>query len=781
MLKKFARSILIGILLSLAAVFGIGFFTNGVLSRQVGFFTGDELWQDIDESSLVSTDERQIVPESYRTLRLNKDLLQSRLTQAPQESSVSPNDSELVISLPLPNGKFSRFRFVESPIMEDSLQAQYPEIRTYNGQGIDDASATVRFDFTPKGFHAMILSEEGSVFIDPYSKNDSDNYISYYKRDFQKVDRTFACLVANGIPNALEKKHLEHKLFPEANLVNNAGTLHTYRLAMAATGEYTTFHGGTVAGALAAITTTMNRVNGVYQRDLSVRMILVANNTNIIYTNAATDPYANTSGDLNANQTNIDTVIGSANYDVGHLVGTGGGGVAQLNSPCGVSKARGLTGSPSPVGDPFDIDYVAHEMGHQFGGNHTFNSTNSSCNGNRASTAAYEPGSASTIQGYAGICGTSDTQRNSDDYFHIRSLEEMTTFINGNTCEVESSNSNNAPVVTAAPACTIPINTPFELTGSATDANSDSLTYTWEEYDLGASTNAVPNTDATGGARPIFRSYKPTTTGATRTFPSLPFILNNANVPPSTFSGTNPVGTVCSSGNCLTGELLPTISRTMQFQLTTRDNRAGGGGIRSAQTAVTVDAASGPFVVTAPNTAVTYNGLSSQTVTWNVANTTAAPVSCANVNILLSTDGGATFPTTLLANTANDGTQLVSIPNTGTTNARLKIKCATSCFFDISNTNFTILVASAATASLGGRVITALGGGLDGAIIRLTDSNGNNRTVRTNTFGYYNFSDLETGNTYVLTVRRKGYSFEQPTRIVTLNEDFAGADFISAE
>ncbi len=776
-MKTLAKIAVVGIVLVGILVLGIGFWSNNVSSRNVGGFNGGELWRDADESLLVSTGERQIVPDAYRTLTLNKDVLRTLLTNAPLESKTSVANSESVISLPLPDGKFSRFRFVESPTMEESLQAQYPEIRTYLGQGIDAPEATVKFDFTPHGFHAMILSEGDSVFIDPYAKGDTDNYIAYFKRDFQKEDRSFMCLVGGGEPNALEKKHLDDKIFGSENLVNNAGTLRTYRLAMAATGEYTAFHGGTVALALAAINTTMNRVNGVYERDLSVRMTLIANNNLIIYTNAATDPYTNTSGDLAANQTNITTVIGTANYDVGHLVGTGGGGVATLNSPCNnAAKARGLTGSPAPVGDPFDIDYVAHELGHQFGGNHTFNTETGSCGGgNREVSAAFETGSGATIQAYAGICGTQDLQRNSDDYFHIRSLEEMVTFISGTTCDVETASGNIVPVVTAAPACTIPQDTPFELTGSATDANGDALTYIWEEYDLGAASNVIPNTDATG-ARPILRSYKPTTGGATRSFPSLPFILNNNNIPPSTFTGTNSVGTVCAFGSCLTGELLPTITRTMNFQLVARDNRAGGGGVRSAQTTVTVSDTSGPFAVTSPNTAVTYNGLSNQTITWNVSSTTAAPVSCANVDILISTNGGTTF-TTLLANTPNDGTQSVTIPNTGTTTARIKIKCATSCFFDISNTNFTITTVVAATASLGGRVLTAQGNGLRSANIVLTDANGNTRTVRTNAFGYYNFDELEVGTTYTLTVSRKGYTFAQPTQIITLNEDFGEANF----
>lgn len=421
-------------------------------------------------------------------------------------------------------------------------------------------------------------------------------------------------------------------------------------------------------------------------------------------------------------------------------------------------------------------------MGHQFGGNHTFNTTAGSCGGgNRVASAAFETGSGATIQAYAGICGAQDLQRNSDDYFHIRSLEEMVAFINGTACDAESADGNSPPVVTAAPACTIPQDTPFELIGSATDPNGDSLTYTWEEYDLGASTTAVPNTDATG-ARPIFRSYRPTASGSTRSFPSLPFILSNANVPPSTFSGTNAVGTVCSFGSCLTGELLPTIDRTMNFQLTARDNRAGSGGVNSAQTAVTVVETSGPttfgpFAVTSPNTAVSYNGNTSQTVTWDAANTTLAPVTCASVDILLSTNGGTTFPTILSASTPNDGTQSVTIPNSGTTTARVKIKCASSCFFDLSNTDFTIVPTSAATASVGGRVVTAQGQGIGKAVITLTDPQGNTRIVRTGSFGYYRFDDVEVGQTYILTITNKRFTFAQPTLIVSVVDQISEANF----
>jgi Metallo-peptidase family M12B Reprolysin-like len=768
-------------LLLLSAVY----ITKKVYAGNAVSFNEKELWQDFDDSWFFTAQERQIIPSKYRAVRLNTNLMKSLLEQTPSDKKTSVLNSDAIISLPMPDGKFMRFRISESSVMEDELQAEFPEIRTYTGVATDDLTANLKMDFTPHGFHALVLKPAESIYIDPYAKDDVDNYISYNKSDFEKEDKSFSCLVSNDVPNALEKKQLDKALNPDLNLVNNAGTLHTYRLAMAATGEYTAFHGGTVPLALAAITTTLNRVNGVYEKDLSVHMNLVAGNSSIIYTNSATDPYANTSGDLATNQTNIDSVIGTANYDVGHLVGTGGGGVATLNSPCSATtKARGLTGSSAPVGDPFDIDYVAHELGHQFGGNHTFNGTVSNCGGgNRSATAAFEPGSGTTIQAYAGICGTQDTQKNSNAYFHIRSLEEMTAFINGNACDAESANSNTAPTVTANAACTVPQDTPFELNGSATDPNGDTLTYDWEEYDLGASTTAVPNTDATGGARPIFRSYSPIST-AYRSFPSMPFVLNNANVPPSTFTGTNAVGTVCASGTCLTGELMPTINRTMNFQLTVRDNRVGGGGIRSAQTAVTVVETSGattfgPFAVTSPNTAVTFSGGTSQTVTWDVANTTVAPVSCANVDIMASTNGGTSF-TTLLAATPNDGTQAVTMPTTGTTTARIKVKCSTGCFFDVSNTNFTLLAPTASSGAISGRVTTAGGRGIGNVSLIVSGGNlSEPKIARTNAFGYYRFQDLEVGQTYIMSVAAKRYTFANPTRVISLDEDLTGEDFVS--
>ncbi|MCB0729185.1 MAG: hypothetical protein KDD00_17100, partial [Ignavibacteriae bacterium] len=503
----------------------------------------------------------------------------------------------------------------------------------------------------------------GDYFIDPVNMDNTENYISYFKSDYIST-QPFECLVDEVIENT--------DFISNYNSDLTGQQLRTYRLACAATGEYTAVFGGTVAAGQAAIVVAVNRVNGVYEREFSVRMTLIANNSLLVYTNAATDPYTNSSGStmLGQNQTNITAVIGSANYDFGHVFSTGGGGVASLGVICSSStKARGVTGLPSPIGDPFYIDYVAHEMGHQFRGNHSFNGNSGSCSGgNRNSSTAWEPGSASTIMGYAGICSPQNLQSNSDDYFHSGNVSEITAFTQtgtGNNCPVITNTGNTPPTVTVPTGgFTIPISTPFELTGSATDVETPgSLTYCWEEFDLGAA--GAPT--APVGNAPIFRSFSPVTS-PTRTFPKLSDLLNNTST---------------------IGEILPTYTRNLTFRLTVRDNSAGGGGINFNTIAFNVSSAAGPFVIGSPNTAVTW-AAGTQTVGWNVASTNAAPVNCANVNILLSTDGGITFPTTLAANTPNDGSESVTIPNINTTTARVKVQAVGNVFFDISNVDFTI-------------------------------------------------------------------------------------------
>jgi hypothetical protein len=663
---------------------GVFFFLSIILFATTAFANTDSVWQEINDSNLKQRPmERQITPDVYKTFSLNRAALDDVLTKAPMEFTDAARFSPVILTLPMPDGSMARFVIENSPVMEPGLAAKFPEIQTYRGQGIDDKTATVRFDVTQFGFHAMILSRHGTTYIDPYAKGDTSNYISYHKDGLGVNNKGHVCLVGRSDNPIISKvTENEFRIYgdqPEAADVSNGATLRTYRLALAATGEYTAVFGGTVVGAMAAMTTSMNRVNGLYERDVAVRMVMIANNNLIVYTNGATDPYTNDDGFtmLGQNQTNIDTVIGNANYDIGHVFSTGGGGVASLNSPCSVgNKARGVTGLPNPVGDGFDIDFVAHEMGHQFGGNHTFNT---SCGGNRSGGAAYETGSGITIMGYAGVCGAQDLALHSIDTFHVRSLEEIVGFLStGGGCAVATATGNTPPTpsITGGTSYNIPKQTPFTLAATATDPNGDTVTFDWQEYDLGPATSAIPNTDSDNIAKPILRPYLPTT-GA-RTFPQLSYILANGNVPPSTYSG-----------GLLTGELLPAMTRAMVFQVIARDNRASGGGISTATATVNVDGVSGPFAITSPNTAVTW-AAGSQTVTWNVLGTAGAPVNATNVKISMSTDGGTTFPTVLSASTPNDGSQVVTIPAGNTTTARIKVEAVGNIFFDISNTNFTV-------------------------------------------------------------------------------------------
>ncbi len=631
-------------------------------------------WTSIQESEIVPVGKRYIIPNNYVTFRLNVNQLRDKLNRALRIDN--PAYIPVFIELPKSDGSFKTYQVHENETMSEGLAKQFPQIRSFDAIAIDNSGEIVKFDLTPQGFHAMFITPgKMTEFIDPYSfgGGDIENYI-VYKRDEYNSNGYFECHLDSKLPTELiEGNSVQEKSFGNC-------TKRTYRLAVSATGEYTAFHGG-FANAQAAQVTTINRVNGVYMKDLAVTLTLVANNNLIIFTNSSSDPFTN--GDpgqmIDENQTVIDNVIGSSNYDIGHVFGTNSGGLAGLGVVCASGqKANGVTGSGSPVGDPFDIDYVAHEMGHQFSGNHSFRTNSGACNGNANSTTAMEPGSGSTIMAYAGICSPQDVQGNSNDYFHGVNLKEMHTFLNGfgNGCAVSSPISGQtAPSITSTSGnITIPISTPFALSATATDPDGDALTYCWEQMNNefnGTTAKQPPVATNTGG--PSFRSYPPTTSG-TRYFPKMSALVNGA---PSTW------------------EVLPSVSRTMKFRLTVRDNKTTGGCNDHEDITVTTTASSGPFLVTYPNTTgIVWAGLSTQTVTWDVANTTASPVSCANVDVLISTDGGANF--SVLANDVpNDGSQSITVPNTPSSACVIMVMSQNGTFFDISNKKFTITASQA--------------------------------------------------------------------------------------
>ncbi|MBI1226128.1 MAG: T9SS type A sorting domain-containing protein [Bacteroidetes bacterium] len=619
-------------------------------------------WLDTPESSFAKkSGVRHIVPTKYRTLSLNLDLLKANLNDAPMRFSPQAENSTVKLAIPLPDGTMETFQMVDAPIMHPDLAARYPYIRSFAGWSSTDGTAYLRCGYTQKGFHGMVLSAKHStVYIDAFAEGDDLHYISYFKKDFPNPHTDFECMV--DAPPSMGAVIVD----PQSVAVGDCQH-RNYALALACTGEYATFHGGTKPLVLAEFNVAMTRVNGIYEKDLAVTMTMVANTDLLIYLNAGTDPYTNNSGStmLNENQNTCNAVIGNANYDIGHVFSTGGGGIAQLNAVCNnTGKARGVTGLSSPVGDGFYVDYVCHEMGHQFGGNHTQNN-----NCNRNSSTAMETGSGSTIMGYAGVCAP-DVQPHSDDYFHAVSLGEITNHLlgAGNSCATTTASGNSAPNVTVTQGSyTIPVSTPFVLAAQATDGNpTDVLTYCWEQMNNQVGTQPPLSTNTVG---PVFRSFDPTTSPK-RYFPNLAAII----------AGTTP-----------TWEVLPSVARSMAFRCTVRDNHPGAGCTDEADVTVNVNASAGPFVVTNPNTsAIVWTGGTMATVAWNVANTTAPPVAASQVEILLSADGGNTYPYTLLASTGNDGTETVLVPLIATTQARVMVKAVGNIFFDISNQNFKI-------------------------------------------------------------------------------------------
>jgi len=465
---------------------------------------------------------------------------------------------------------------------------------------------------------------------------------------------------------------------------------------MSVTGEYTAYFGGTVDAALAAINATMARVNPIYERDFAITMVLIDNTDQVIYTNANTDPYSpafqlnNWNGEL---EQTLNSVIGFNNYDIGHLFGASGGGgnAGCIGCVCNSGKGSAYT-SPAdgePEGDSFDIDYVAHEMGHQFGGNHTFSRS-------EGSGANLEPGSGTSIMAYAGITGATDVQDNSDDLFHYISIEQITSNVENKNCPAETSISNNPPTVNAGQNYTIPAGTAFKLTATGSDPDGDNLTYSWEQGDVSfANSFTFPSSTSTSG--PNFRA-KPATSSPTRFFPALDFVLAGELYP--------------------TWEMTSEVTRTFNFTVQARDNNVNIGQTASDNMQVSVNASNDPFKII--NFGLDESASSGGTfvINWDVAGTNLAPFSSPQVNILLSTDGGETF-NVIESNTANDGSEEVNIPEGSTSlNAYLMVESASNVFYAVS-TPFIIDY----TANTTCQTYTPNAGGLPADI---PDGNGNN-------------------------------------------------------
>jgi subtilisin-like proprotein convertase family protein len=609
------------------------------------------------EDALLSPDIKRLERQKVRFYTLEDSSLGNELNRL-----TSREANSTLVYFPSPTGNLEPYTVKETPVFSPELTARYPQIRSYSGTAVNDKDKRVRFSVSHKGVEAMFINPGGEQkwFIQRVSPREKD-YVLYSRKDDPGEASKFLCYT--------EDKRSEVAGAMAAKLVDDQ-LLRRYRIAVSATGEYTQFHGGTVSDALAAINATLTRVNEVFLTDLGITLELVANNDLVIFTDPETDPYQT---NLNSEvQNTLNNVIGNPNYDVGHLFheDTDGGNAGFIGAVCRTNqKGSAYSASRNPQGDIFDLDYVSHELGHQFGANHTW-SFDSEGTGVQA-----EPASGSTIMGYAGIVQGNNVQNDGDDYFHYYSVFQISAYVVTTTCAEEIDITNSPPVVTASADFVIPRGTAFVLSGTATDPDpGDVLTYAWEQIDDGVVTSSTFGPGNPRGAN--FRSLPPTIS-PDRYFPRL------SRVVAGQLTQTNP--TVNSAW-----ETVSNIERELNFALTVRDNAPTGGQVASDLVNVRVTNAAGPFTVLSQSTPQTYGAGSQQTVNWDVAQTNSPPVDAQFVEILLSLDGGVTFPVVLADKAPNDGSHVVLLPGNATNQARIMVKGWNNIFFAVNGANITI-------------------------------------------------------------------------------------------
>lgn len=656
----------------------ITLLTTLILAVSLSAQSSVHFWKD--QAAVAPMATKAYLPNNARILSLDYKAIRSFLQSAPLENTEA---NPLQLELPLPQGGFATFGITEISIMEPGLAKAFPMIKTYAGNGVDDPSMHIRIETGSLGFHATIFKGLKTDIIESVAVDNTEMYASYH---LEEADHQPVVNCGNhdeSIEPAVDDYAWEDDAFDfGANKsASVAVDLRTYRLAIATTNEFSAQNGNNVASVLAAVTSIVNQVNAILEKEVAVRLMLIDDTDKTFYFAAdGNDPYDN--GDaaamIGVNQTIMTNFHGADAYDIGHVFGTasGGGvvGLAQLASICNDdSKGRGVS---NVLGGGF-YQTVVHEVGHQLNATHTFDYCDSQ--GNETPATAYEPGGGSTIMAYSGACFEMATginnivQNNADDYFHINSLEKMiafkANFATGASCGVLTPTGNNTPEVSIPieGGFRIPISTPFELTGEAVDPDGDAMTYNWEQYDLKQG-QSILGSPAPGD--PHFRSVLPSSS-LTRIFPKIQTIVNN------TTDKT---------------EVLPTASQPFTFRFTARDNKMNGGGYGYDEIKFDVTSTAGPFLVTEPNAnGITWEVGDYVEVTWDVANTDGPQVDCQLVDIYLSLDGGFTYPVTLLTGTPNDGSAFVVVPDEVTSFARVKVKGSDNIFFDISNNNFTIV------------------------------------------------------------------------------------------
>ncbi len=656
--------------------------------------------KSVNVTSKIARIQQNEITEGENYFSLDVSAFKQPLVSANKKLSTLPG---VIVEFPNVNGEVEKFQVWENSNMTPDFQALFPEIRSYVGKGITTPGTTINFSVAPQGIQTIMFRPDGETeFIEAYDKA-ATLYVVYDSKN--RTKKQFNCSTPD--------EQLEQELLNSApnTLKSSAGSYKTMKLALSCTAEYSNYFGATssanMALVVAAMNATMTRVNGVMEKDLAIHLNMI-DNSNIIYYDPATDPYsdaaAGSGGAWNGElQANLNTNVPNANYDIGHLFGASGGGgnAGCIGCVCvNGQKGSGYT-SPAnnvPAGDSFDIDYVVHEMGHQLGGNHTFTFSAEGTGGKLASYQV-EPGSGSTIMGYAGITSY-DVQLHSDPVFSFKSISQIQTNMQPKTCPVSTSLSgvNATPVVNAGADYTIPVGTAFMLTGTATDADaSDVMTYLWEQSDVNTTLTTLTGTGSqvvqTKVNGPNFRTFKPSTNNF-RYFPQMGKILGGLLA-------------IATAGNS-NWESVSSVGRTLNFTFTARDNHAGGGQTAADAAIITVSATGGAFSVSSQSTTgISYVGLSQQTVTWVPGGTASAPFNSPTVDILISTNAStsletfnATTPTvpnpttwtTIASGVPNNGSYTVTLPDVATTKTtcRFMVKAVGNVFLAVNSKNFTI-------------------------------------------------------------------------------------------
>lgn len=642
-------------------------------------FAQQGLWGSFYGKSAPTSNPKSFLPSEYSVVTLNQQGINALLAGA----GTTP-ETGVKVSIPAPDGTFRTFTVWNTPVLEEALQSQHQDIQTYTGISTTDGSVTVKMSATPMGFFARVFSYNSneSFAIEPYGYDANGYYTVAYAKNVNSLPVSSACNPAK-LGNLTEGTPVDLDATGGSTAQRtNGSTRHTYRLAMACTGEYAQAVTGspvpTVSQVLAVITATINNANAVWEREIAVSLKLVSSTTSVIYLDGNADPYTNDTNDIliDENQTNVNNVIGSGNYDIGHVFNTAGGGLAALASTCSNgSKASGVSGSSGPS----DIGTVIHEVGHQMGAGHTFTSEAGGCNGNGMDESAYEPGSGTTIMSYNGACAADNTPSVSTDYYNRYNLQQMNIFLTSTGMNCGTTAVGQTPITMANLSVRhiIPANTPFELISPEafkTVASNATTTYCWEQSDKGPITMVEAN-GASVNAGPTFSSLDPDTSRI-RVFPSYLLLSDNQ------YSSS--------------GARLPNVSRNMSFKVTARSIATDGWGthniIDSFVRLKVVKGSTGDFRVLTPSTNVTWTPGQKYTVTWNVGNTMTPTdsIMAGFVNIYLSKDGGKTFPIILATNVQNDGNFDITAPDLFTTEARIKVKAVGNVFFDVSHTNFKI-------------------------------------------------------------------------------------------